>query len=286
MANLINDIKDHIQHKTYDFIQYKVINPKTIDPDNFITIVMTTHNRKTQTLYTLSTFQQSKLSETLAVILVDDSTEGFCTDTELSQFNFQITYITIEFSKKNWINSCVNYNIGFQEIQTNKVIIQNAEVCHCGDIIQHAFDHVTMDKYIVYDVCSIGHPTIDSLKVNQMLYQLKDYNDVHKFVTQYKWYQHWTHRCRNLHFLTGITRDNLIKLNGFDYDFALGTCFDDNEFIYRIVHVLKLSVFNVHNEDTSLLGVHQWHPRCPLSYDSHYYEINKSMMLKKYNGGL
>jgi len=280
----IKNIVDHVQNKSFDFIKYNVINPTNIDPDKFITIVMTTHDRQQQTKHTLKTLKKSTFGSRITVIIVDDSQHGFMDEAELGQFGFQITYITIENCKKIWINPCVNYNIGFQEVQTNKVIIQNAEVCHCGDIIQHIFDHLTDRNYLVYDVQISG-----TIEINKTLHQLETYSDIYAHLLKNNciWYQHavpipsqpWSNR--SLHFLTGITHNNLRKLGGFDYDFALGSCFDDNEFIYRIQHVLKLEICKICNEETHLLGIHQWHPQGELSYDKSYYAINQQLFTEK-----
>ena len=59
------------------------------------------------------------------------------------------------------------YNIAFNEIQTDRVIIQNAEVFHCGDVIQYVADKLDNSNYLVFDVCSLS-----SLLENHDFYKL------------------------------------------------------------------------------------------------------------------
>lgn len=281
-SRIIEDIDLNVKNKTYDFVHTTIYNPTDID-QSFITIVMTMYNRKKQTLFTLKSFTHSIRSNKIVVILIDDSTEGYLNEEELTQFPFQITYITIENDKKEWINPCVNYNIGFNEIKTDHVIIQNAEVCHIGDVINLVSNNLTSENYLVFDVCALP-----SAQSNSLLYDVtvqpdcKDdnwYSDTIKFlITQnHSWYQHIVHRNANYHFLTAISHANLIKLKGFDNHFALGSCHDDDEFIYRIIHVLKLSIQNIVHYNHKILGIHQWHPTGINSYNNHYVAINQKL---------
>jgi hypothetical protein len=279
----IEDITTAIEAKSYDFISYKTYN-STPDTEKKISIVMTTHDRPQQTLYTLKSFINSIYAKQIVVILVDDSMSGYLKESELTEFPFQITYITIENSKKTWINPCINYNLGFNEVKTSKVIIQNAEVCHIGDIIQCVIDQVNDDNYMVFDVCALP-----SLQNNQNLYDLNfDYEMTYNMCMtgQYKWLQHTQRINRNFHFLSAITHNNLLKLGGFDPKFALGACYDDDELIFRITHQLKLNVKNIINENTHMLGIHQWHQQGHLSYNPHYISINSKLfkqMKEKFN---
>jgi hypothetical protein len=234
---------------------------------------MTTHNRQEQTLYTLNSFKNS-IYKDIEVIIVDDSTKGYLTSNNFNEFTFKIIYIKIDNSKKTWINPCVNYNIGFQEVTSHIVIIQNAEVCHCGDVIKYAIENVSNQSYLVYDVCAIP-----SLEENHIFYKTNlEYNKISR---GYQWYQHIHARNANYHFLTAITSENLGKLNGFDIEFAAGTCYDDDEFIFRIKNLLQLTIINVINENTHLLGIHQWHERCNFSYDPHLMSINQTLFNQK-----
>lgn len=274
-SDLIQDIDNHVKNRTYDFVHMNTYNPANIK-STFITIVMTTHNRREQTLQTLRSFTQSSKHDKITVILVDDSTERYLDEKEL-EFPFQITYITIENSKKSWINPCVNYNIGFNEIKTNQVIIQNAEVCHVGDVIDYVSNNLSSRNYLVFDVCAL--PSKQSNESFNRVDNDNKYDATIQFLATHPhtWYQHTRYRNENWHFLTSITHDNLKKLNGFDNNFALGTCYDDVEFLYRIRNVLKLMILNVVNDIHKVIGIHQWHPTGTNSYNMYYHAINKKV---------
>ena len=135
----IDALVKSVNSKAFDFVTYNTYNTynKPAEPKKEIrvSIVMTTYNRKGQTLYTLKSIQSQKLSTVeIEVIIIDDSTKGYLSAEDLSVFPFQITYITIDSKRKTWINPCVNYNIGFQEVTGDIIVIQNAEVCHCGAV--------------------------------------------------------------------------------------------------------------------------------------------------------
>src|SRR5260221_153679 len=138
----------------------------------------------------------------------------------------KITEIIGNIKNKKWINPCINYNLGFQEVKTDIVIIQNAEVCHCGDIIKYVFDHINQLIYLVFDVCSI--PSLEgnhelyksngslvvSMEKNGFLEKGGPWGDsphLKPFFSQTgiwgdkpQWYQHMTFN-RNYHFLSAIT---------------------------------------------------------------------------------
>lgn len=275
---IIEDIDFNVKNRTFDFVHMTIYNPIDIN-SSFVTIVMTTYNRKIQTLFTLKSFTRSNRNDKIIVILVDDSTEGYLNEEELTQFPFQITYITIENHKKMWIDPCINYNIGFNEIKTDYVIIQNAEVCHVGDVIDFVPKNLTSENYIVFDVCALP-----SAQSNEILHLVTNssknlyYDTILFLMTQnYSWYQHTVHRNANFHFLTAISHTNLEKLKGFDSRFALGMCYDDDEFIHRICHDLKLKIHNVPHDINELIGIHQWHTTGINSYNEDYVDINRRL---------
>ena len=75
-----------------------------------------------------------------------------------------------------------------------------------------------------------------------------------------RWYNHVVERPYAYHFATAITRENLIKLNGFDERFAQGQDMDDVDLIYRVKELgLELKFV----EDPWV--VHQYHRK---TYDN------------------
>ena len=273
-----NEIKEHIVNHKYDFIHYMIINPQVIDEKTTITIVMTTHNRPQQTLFTLQTIQESSLHLQVTIILVDDSTQDQLSATDFQPFTFQITYITIDPKQKPWINPCVNYNLAFHEVKTESIIIQNAETFHCGDICHVVSENLTDDNYLVFDVRAI-----DEVQDNQIVQQLHNYDQVAPYLEQKnsRWCQHTTQKNCCFHYLTAIKRHNLLQIGGFNYILSMGSCYDDNDLIMRITRS-GLKIKNIENQQYHLMGIHQWHVCDTLSIPAYIhlnYKIYHNILL-------
>ena len=82
---------------------------------------------------------------------MDDSDVDPIIKEELEKYSFYIDFISIKRQNKNWINPCVNYNIGFEFIKGSKVIIQNSEVCHIGDVLIFIDNNLKQNEYLVFD---------------------------------------------------------------------------------------------------------------------------------------
>ena len=251
----VTSIKYNIINKLYSFIIYKVYND--LKQKIKFSIVMTTHNRKKQTLYTLNSIQRQNVNENIEVILVDDSdSDNNLSESELKTYNFKIIYIIIDNKLKTWTNPCVNYNIGFQEIHGEIVIIQNAEIYHIGNVINTINNIINETNYIVFDVLSLP-----SYEGNENFYiNINNNNNIYDYLINknYIWYQHSNTNNRNFHFLTAITEKNLKNINWFDFDYSLGYCFDDNDF-YEKIKNFKLKTININSNIYKILGVHQYH---------------------------
>jgi GT2 family glycosyltransferase len=68
-----------------------------------------------------------------------------------------------------------------------------------------------------------------------------------------RWYNHETERPVAFHFCNAITRNNLIKVNGFDERYATGHNWDDAELLYRIKQVCDLKFV------ATPMVIHQYH---------------------------
>ena len=68
------------------------------------------------------------------------------------------------------------------------------------------------------------------------------------------WYNHSKYRPAAYHFLSAITKKNMLSLNGFDERYSNGIGFDDDEFLHRI----KLMGLEIKIIDEPF-AVHQWH---------------------------
>lgn len=263
----IVEIYNSIEYDFNKFIDHYCFNgiynnqADNLCDEKLVSIVMTTHDRITQTLFTLNTINDSS-HKNVQLIIVDDSEKEFLDHNVLKSYPFQIDYITIKPGKKNWINPGVNYNIGFKYVRGDYVIIQNGEVCHVGDVVDHVVKNCKEGNYLVFDVVNTG--SFENNSAINLLYNNNDYNfeNINKLLPRknFVWYQSVYRLHKDYHFLTAIHINDFHKLMpGFDYDFALTRCFDDDEFIFRIKNMLKLNIVNIPYDKYKIFGIHQHH---------------------------
>lgn len=260
------------------YYHYTILNPRKIT-NKTISIVMTTCNRSKQTYYTLDTICRSSFKD-IQIIIVDDTIciePSICgldkwdliSVDKLMEYNLHIEYIKI--IKKFWINPCVNYNLGFRFIKGDRVIIQNGEVCHIGDVISNVDSNLPVlggdgscsdKKYLVYDVMAMAN-----LNCNEALYNIEPiYSNMKQFNFLYSiWYQHSTERNKGYHFLTTLRSCDLKSVGGFDLDYAMAICYDDDNFILKLKHNAHLEFINITNNN-EVFGIHQWHPSIATSF--------------------
>ena len=237
---------------TSHFYDHTVINNCPISSDT-ISLVMTSSNRSKQTHYTLKSLLNSAFKN-IHVILVDDSDTDPITLESLQLYPFYIDFIKIKKTTKNWKNPCVNYNIGFLFVKGEQVIIQNAEVCHVGDVLKYVHDTVDTEKYYVFDVqTSLDYNT------NEILYK-KDFHDISIYNEPlwFTWYQHTVDNNRKYHFLSAMNSKTFKKIGGFSYDYSFGSAFDDDDFVLKI-NSLDIPIVSVSNEVSMCGGIHLFH---------------------------
>lgn len=247
-----NELKAMVKRKDPTYVKYIMINNNDIT-DKTISIVMTSHERSAQVYYTLDTIQKCTYKD-VQVIVVDDSVRDPVDINRLSQYNFTIELLRINRERKCWSNPCVNYNIGFEFIRGGKVIIQNSEVCYIGDVLSYV-NHTAIDnKYYVFDVkASRNHDTNNTIYKKAVLT-----TDIYNEDIWDSWYQHYIHRNVNYHFLCGMTRATFDKFGGFSYDYAFGSCFDDNDLLIKINHQ-GIQITNVYHDIFNVGGIHLFH---------------------------
>jgi hypothetical protein len=267
-------LKQQMQEEGLLYMHHLITN-NTIT-DDCISIVMTASNRSAQTYYTLKTIAASSIKN-VQVILIDDSTVDPCLVTDLEQFPLYINFITINREKKLWVNPCINYNIGFRYIKGNKIIIQNAEVCYSGDVLADLSKRIQINdnSYYVYDII-----TVRDFAGNKVLHETPlDYNMVSRLPIYGQWYQSKTNN-RNMHFLVGLSKETLKKINcefSYDYTFAFG--WDDDDLLLKII-AANINIVNIHVEGHNLLGIHQYHTLSPLVWGIQK-ELGKTLYEKK-----
>jgi len=168
----------------------------------------------------------------ITVVVVDDNSPKAVTIPEGLHFKTKI--LTIR--DKYWRNPEPSYNKGIDWVihQTDceKIILQNPECYHEGDVITYTKENLTKDNYLTFACRSLNK---------------KGHFD--------RWYNHSVHRPVALEFCAAIHRENLIALNGYDERLSFGIGYGDDYLLYRI----KLMGLKVEIVD-SVEVVHQWHP--------------------------
>jgi hypothetical protein len=269
-------IKEKVENLDPSLFTHYCIENRQID-DETISIVMTSSNRSRQVLFTLKTIADSAVSNA-QIIIVDDS-DGDPMDIETLKnktYPFNLDLIKIKRENKNWHNPLVNYNIGFKFIKGCQVIIQNAEVCHIGDVLAFVKNTVIEDdKYYVFDVkASLNYQTNNEI-YNSDTSTIEIYNknlfDI--------WYNHTIHRLCNYHFLSALNRSTFEKVKQFGYDCTMGSCYDDDEFLLKIISK-EISIKNVINDQCKVGGLHLYHGNSPKTWDRGV-ELNDKLFLKK-----
>lgn len=242
-----------------------------------ISIVTTYFNRRSQFINTLKSLEISKVKD-FEVIAVDDcSDEDQRIDDLEKRFGFLKTH-RIQKENKWYDNPCIPFNIGFSLSSGDQIIIQNAECLHYSDILARTQENLDSNKYLSFATLSIDQS--ETQKIN-------NYSKIEDFIANFRfnaikntaagvtqWYNHGVHRPSAYHFCSAITRQNLIKLNGFDELYASGIGYDDDEFLYRI----KLKNLKIIFENQNI-AFHQHHS--PFNYMKHgavsLQEKNKSL---------
>ena len=216
-----------------------------------ISIVMAYHNREIQLKRTLKSINESKYDKNkLQIIIVNDnsSKDQMIDNVEQLFNNLDISIINIKEKQKQWTNSCIPYNIGFNHIKYDKVIIQNPECYHQGDVISNVNENINDDDYISYACYSL-----DFNGTSNYINNMYDYNNIETKNISWSntphgrtgWYNHSVYNPTSYHFCSAITYNNLIKLNGFDERYKDGIGFDDNEILERIKNLkLNLKIIN------------------------------------------
>lgn len=201
-----------------------------------ISVVMAYHNRIHLLRYTLETINKCQ-EKNYEIVIVDDFSNDDHSlkniENEFPDIKFQIIDMKNEVSEKWYRNPCIPFNIGFRKSRGEKIIIQNPECCHIGNLIESTRNNLNDSNYLSFHCYATGPNDTKSLhKGKRIEYNNKPLKQSRN--DESKWYNHASYRPASYNFATAITRNNLIKLNGFDERFALGHNCDDDDFIARV----------------------------------------------------
>jgi glycosyltransferase involved in cell wall biosynthesis len=216
-----------------------------------ISICTSYFNRKPQFIATLDSIALS-LYKDIEVIVVDD-----CSSPEhrLEDLDYPFLRI-IRLDEKDWVNPGMSFNIAFKEAKGDKVIIQNPECMHIGDVISYVDTHLKRYNYLAFSCFSWDQSHIEFSR-------MKGVTNMAGGQGCFGWYNHTQYCFRPYHFCTAVYKENLEKLNGFDERLKDGLCYDDDDLVDR-VKLLGLQIIGVDEPCV----IHQWHD------SSHIYQTD------------
>ncbi|MEC5157631.1 glycosyltransferase family 2 protein [Chryseobacterium sp. MP_3.2] len=203
-----------------------------------ISIVTAYYNRKQLFLNTLRSIKQQNSKYLLEVIAVDDgSEESERLEDLVPEFPF-LKIIRLEKKNKWYHNSCIPFNIGFRAAKGDKIIIQNPECFHYGNILDYTQKNLNQNSYLSFGCFSLDKTSTDHIEEifskKEIAHVIKKNNDFARKDGGIGWYNHSLYRPKGYHFCTAITAKDLKSMGGFDELYALGIAYDDNDFLSRI----------------------------------------------------
>lgn len=172
-----------------------------------------------------------------------------------------------------WRSPVYSINIGIKQAQGENIIITCAEIFLIDDLINTMIELLNQNsKYIIITngkddrkgdfLNFIKNPTLNPYTNLEFEYSKIE----HKLSTEFP-------------FFMGLNRKEIINIGGYDEDFGLNYCFDDNEFVQRLQN--NNFIYKKLNERI----VHLYHPR--LEYQTEEvkrkWQINKELYEQKKN---
>lgn len=216
-----------------------------------ISIVMAYYNRRHQLDYTLKTIADSKCRD-LEIVIANDFSDNKnnLDDLPATWPNLKFTIIDMRdlYPTKTYCNPCIPYNAALRASQGDRIIIQNPECCHMGDVVSYVDQHLRSGTYLSFHTFGCTKQDVESLHETGTF-------ELFSHSKKARWYNHETERPVAFHFCNAITREDLRHVNGFDERFSLGHNWDDAELLHRIKKICRVEFV------ADPWAVHQYHPK-------------------------
>lgn len=203
-----------------------------------ISVVTAYYNRKKLFTRTLKSMLPYYGKIDFEVIVVDDGSDEVERLEDLqTDFPF-LNVIRLEKQNKWYKNPCIPFNIGFEAVKGDKVIIQNPECYHFGAVLEYVNTHLKENEYLSFGCFSMDKLNTDD---DALFFDEKNIvklieNNNRSFTTDgdLGWYNHSKFRPEAFHFCAALMSTDLFDLGGFDERYAKGVGYDDDELIWRI----------------------------------------------------
>ena len=226
-----------------------------------ISIVTAYFNRWFQFKATLKRF--NKLyggRDDFELVVADDGSddEQKLTKEKVAFCDFKVKILTLPQEKRHCC-PCVPFNVAFQHVSGDIVLIQNPENTHYHNILDDVIS-LKDNEYRVYSCFSASPEQAEEIQktspelANIFEGNIKSASCDGSFDS---WYQHSTIRNHMMHFCSAIKRKDLMDLEGFDLRFSTGVGYDDCDLRDRIfMKGMNVTLSN-------LVVYHQYHaPMC------------------------
>ena len=132
-------------------------------------------------------------------------------------------YIDIKLIESNFVdnhNPATMFNLGVKHAKGEYICITNPEVFHKDDILG-GFDKIFDNQPDCYIVCACEN--VHNFKLFSSSFEEFKYE-------HYSWYQHTEYRDARYHFCSCLSKENYLKIGGFDERFSQGYAYDDDDF--------------------------------------------------------
>jgi glycosyltransferase involved in cell wall biosynthesis len=112
-----------------------------------LSIVMAYFDRRQLLINTLKSIEYYSKGFPVELIIVDDGSSEQINDINILFPHMNINLLIVEKENKTWNNPCVAYNMGFNLIKGDVVMITCPECIHVGNIIEYVFNKFKPNTY-------------------------------------------------------------------------------------------------------------------------------------------
>jgi len=185
----------------------------------------------------------------------------------IDEFKGRLNLIHCVDEKKSY-NSARKYNVAFKNSSGQFLIVSNPENFHEENILAGLDDEFGKNPN-AYVICSCKAVYFN----NQVIDKYEDYKPNCRF---WQWYQHSMINNRMLHFCTALSRENFIKIGGFDERYCDGIAYEDDSFLKRV----QFGGLDLVLRD-DLVSMHIEHDRTYLHTNQDLYRINQNLWIRQ-----
>lgn len=174
----------------------------------------------------------------IEIIIVDDGSTERVDDIQRLFPMLTINLVIVKRSPK-WRGPTIAYNIGFNEVKGDVVLINCPECLHTGNVIDYVFTRFDKQMYISFS-------TYNAPSFLTKIFATVNWDNQAqvRLALQYirgGWWRSHSTNYTLIPFCAAINTEDLERLSGYDERFAAGIGYDDYDFTDRIKNLGLLS---------------------------------------------